>query len=130
MSSPLQTPSQLSVWLIGAKASRHSSSSLLLAKYRGDVCLSDRVQFFVRCAVSNGDKHSYIWVAALSWFMSHQCKVWFGNPCQVWASVTYPGYSFVAIEDIVSRVVYSKPAVNFGGLISTETVFVVVPYDV
>ena len=50
--------------------------------------------------------------------------------CQVWASVTYPGYSFVAIEDIVSRAVYSKSAVNFGDLIGTETVFVVVPYDV
>lgn len=51
--------------VFGAKVSRHSSSSLLLAKYHGDVCLGE-VQFFVQYAVSDGDKHSYIWVAALS----------------------------------------------------------------
>ena len=57
-----------------------------------------------------------------------ESQVW--QPKPSWASVTYPGYSFVDIEDIVSRVVYSKSAVNFAGLIGTETVFVVVPYDV
>ena len=56
---------------------------------------------------------------------------WFGSPCQVWSSVTNsPSYSFVLIKDIVSRVVYTKSTVNFGRLIGSETVVVVVPLDV
>ena len=123
------TAIRLGRFVLGAKGSRHSNSSLLLAKRSGDVCLAE-VLFFVRCTVFTNEEHSYKWVAAVAWFIEHPCKVWFGSPCQVWSSATWPGFSFVSVQDIVSRVVHTKSTVNFGRFIGNQTVLVVVPLDV
>ena len=125
------TAVKLGNFVLGAKASCHGNSSVLLAKRSNDdICLCE-VKYFVRCTVKKGEEHTYVWMAAVSWFMNHQCKVWFGSPCQVWSSATtHPSYSFVLIEDIVSRVLYTKSNVNFGRFIGSETVVVVVPFDV
>lgn len=115
-------------FVLGAKGSRHSNSSVVLAKRDGNIFLAE-IQFFIQCTTLSNSGHKYIWVAAISWFMEHHCKVWFGNPCQVWSITTYPGYSFIPLSDIVSRVVYTKSTVDFGRVIGTETVFVVVPLN-
>ena len=57
-----------------------------------------------------------LWVAAVSWYMPHECLVWFGKHTQVWASITVPALYKV------TRFVYTG---SFGrGL---DTVNVVVP---
>lgn len=74
-------------------------------------------------------EHSCLWVAAVSWYMPHNCAVWFGKPIQVWTTVTYPGYNLVSIKNIKSRVLYTQAEVNFGRLIGKYTVNVVVPLN-
>ena len=67
---------------------------------------------------TNGQQKS-LWDAAVSWYMPHDCFVWFGKPTQVWASVTFPGYSVGCIQ---SRVLYTQAQVNFGRVIGLDTV--------
>ena len=69
-----------------------------------------------------------VWVAAVSIYMAHNCKVWFGKPTQVWTTVTYPGYSFIPLTNIISRVFTTT--VNFGRLIGNDYVNIVVPLDI
>ena len=59
--------------------------------------------------------------------MPHDCFVWFGKPTQIWATVTFPGYSFVPVGNIKSRVLYTQAEVNFGRVIGLDSVNVVVP---
>ena len=81
--------------------------------------------FFLECIVCQGNNS--LWVAAVHWFMDHQCKVWYGNPTQVWATSHFTGYSYILVSDIVSRVVYAKCSCDFGRFIGTDNVYVVVP---
>ena len=34
------------------------------------------------------------WVAAVSWFEPHQCKVWFGYPTEVWSTISFENQFF------------------------------------
>ena len=65
----------------------------------------------------------------MSWFMPHQCLVWFGKPTQVWSTVTFPGYSFVPVSHIKSHVLYTQAEVDFGRVLGHDTVNVVVPLN-
>lgn len=119
-------------FVIGAKGSRHSLSSLVLAKHSTDdeVGLA-QILFFAQCvAITKSDGHqTIIWVAAVSWFMDHPCRVWYGNPVQVWSAASFPGFSFIPVTNIISRVVYTKSICNFGRLISRDNVYVIVPLE-
>ena len=88
------------------------------------------VKFFAKCSVKNGKEQRAVWVAVVSIYMAHNCKVWFGKPTQVWTTVTYPGYSFIPLTNIISRVLYSTTTVNFGRLIGNDYVNIVVPLDI
>lgn len=69
-----------------------------------------------------------LWVAAVKVFMDHQCKVWYGNPVQVWCTVpTTPGLRYIPVSAIISRVVYIKAKVDFGSIIGEDTVYVITP---
>lgn len=116
--------------VVGAKHSRHSQSSLLLCQRNDseDIGLAE-VLFFVRCNVKSGSGEKPTWMAAVSWYMPHNCSVWFGKPTQVWTTTQYPGYCFVPVSHIKSRVVYTKASVNFGRMIGLDTVYVIVPLD-
>lgn len=98
-------------FVFGAQGSRHSQSSLVLAKrLSGDSVDLAEIFFFLECvAISNSDNQpTRQWVAAFLWFMEHPCRVWYGNPVQVWCTASYPGISFIPVTNIVSRVVYTK----------------------
>lgn len=75
--------------IIGAEGTRHTKSSFVLAKNSttNSVCLAEIV-FFLHCtAISNTtNSHTRRWVAAVKWYMDHPCRVWFGNPVQVWST--------------------------------------------
>ena len=119
--------------VLGAKNSKHSRSSLVLCERvdHKEISLAS-ISFFVECIArshqTNGQTLA-LWLAAVSWYMSHDCAVWFGNPTQVWATTTFPGYNFVPINNIKSRVMYTQTEVNFGRVIGTDKVYVVVPLN-
>ena len=119
--------------VIGTRKSRHSRSSLVLAKKMNaeSDCLAEII-FFLECVIVPTDEntlHATHWVAAVHWFMDHPCKVWFGNPTQVWCTSHFPGHSFILVPDIISRMIYTKELCNFGRLIGSNTVYVTVPLD-
>ena len=117
--------------VLGAKNSRNFRSSQVLCQRNEseDIGLAE-VRFFARCNVRNdsGEQHT-LWMAAVSWYMPHSCLVWYGIPAQVWATALYPGYCFISVARIRSRVVYTKDNVNFGRIIGLDTVYIIVPLD-
>lgn len=118
-------------FILGAKGSKHSRSSLVLARKTTNGVNSmnlAEVQYFASCTiVSAGDGHKQImWVASVRWYMEHQCRVWFGQPAQVWSGACYPGNFFIPITNVVSRVVYVHHLVNFGRVIGEEKIYVIV----
>ena len=74
----------------------------------------------------NDGKTVSVWIACVKWFMEHPCKVWYGNPVQVW-TITASGPFFIPVENIKSRVVYSKCTRDFGRILFNDTVYVIVP---
>lgn len=123
-------------FVLGAKGSHHSRSSLVVAERRTSTptynnCLGE-IQHFVSCVtLSNDTKQPHtVWLAAVKWFEEHQCKVWFGHPTQVWSTTDRPGQFYVPISDIKSRVVYSNHVVNFGRIIGEERVYVITLLEV
>ena len=115
--------------VIGARESRHAHSSVVLAKNSCEEVALAEILFFIQCTahLNENNKNTQLWVAAVSWFMDHPCKHWFGNPVQVWSSASYPDVSFIPVTNIVSRVVYSKVLYTFGQVIGSDSVYVVVP---
>lgn len=114
---------------LGAKGSRHAQSSLVLAEQSQLIRLAE-IQYFVECvAVPDKEKAKPInqCFACVSWFMEHPCKLWYGNPVQVWTTVTSPGLFLIPVVSIMSRVVYTKCTRDFGRHIFNDTVYVVVP---
>ena len=120
-------------FILGSKNSR---SALVLAKKEaanGEISVTlAEIQYFASCNVVSADNgHTEIvWIACIKWFMEHQCRVWFGQPTQVWSSACYPGNFFIPITDIVSRVVYSHHLVNFGRFIGEEKVYIITPFEI
>lgn len=120
-------------FILGAKGSKHSRSSLVLArKTRNGVSSTNiaEVQYFASCTIvsaGNGHKQT-VWVASVHWYMEHQCRVWFGQPTQVWSGVCYPGNFLILISNNVSRVVYAHHLVSFGWVIGEEKVYIIVPF--
>ena len=68
--------------VLGAKNSRHSRSSQVLCQRNDceDIGLAE-VHFFAWCNVKNdyGEQHT-LWMAEVSWYMPHNCLVWYGIP--------------------------------------------------
>ena len=119
--------------VLGAKNSRHSRSSLVLCqRVDDDKTALASICFFAECITknSNNGQQKALWVAAVSWYMPHECFVWFGKPTQVWSNVNFPGYSFLPVGNVKSRVLYTTAEVNFGRIIGLDTVNVVVPLDI
>ena len=118
-------------YVIGACGSRYQRSSLVLVgALEGDSVSLARIEFFAECSVmlkeSNATHTS--WLAAVSRFMEHPCRVWYGFPTQVWCT-TACSLEFIPIDFIKSRVVYVNASLHFGRVIGTDTVFVVTPLE-
>ena len=90
--------------VIGSVGCRHSNSSMVLVRIGNTPTL---------CETQSGNHDTLppqnLWVAAVKVFMDHQCKVWYGNPVQVWCTVpTTPGLRYIPVSAIISRVVFKK----------------------
>ena len=66
-----------------------------------------------------------IWIACVSFYYMHDCKVWFGGPTQVWCRSTSPDQYYISLSSIKSRVAHCETVVDFGRVMGKQTVFVV-----
>lgn len=87
------------------------------------------VHHFAQCVIHHSQSSctEMFWLAAVSFFFEHPCKVWVGYPVEVWSTATKPDICYIPITKIESRVVYTKKSVDFGRIHGNQTVFVVVP---
>ena len=67
------------------------------------------------------------WFATVSLVQSHNCKLWFGKPVEVWSCVTFSEHVFIPISHIKSRLAHTSTTINFGRIIGQDHVLVVVP---
>ena len=115
-------------YVLGAKRSRHSQSLLVLAEHKEKLVLAE-IQFFIECVAVHSDLFQLgtLWVACLDLYLEHPCKVWYGNPVQVWSTVFSPDTFFVPVKNIKSRVIYAQCRKNFGTMLVNDHVYVVTP---
>ena len=93
------------------------------------------INFFVQCIVFVTDpvsnectRHTH-WLVNCTAYLEHTCKLWYGNPTQVWSTSlsSSNANNFHLINNITSRVVFVKTKVNFGRYIGEDSVLIVVP---
>lgn len=120
-------------YVVGSNGPRYQRSSIVLAKtLTGDSLSLARIDFYAECSIllnaceSNPQRTS--WLAAVSWFMEHPCRMWYGVPVQVWCTTVH-SFQFIPINLIKCRVVYVKATVDFGRRIGTDTVYIVTPIE-
>lgn len=119
--------------VIGSSGCRHSNASIVLVgesstlgTQTASLC---EIQYFAECRLTqpSGESQSF-WVAAIQIFMAHPCKMWYGDPVQVWSTVPNSiDIQYVPVSSIASRVVFSKTKVDFGRNIGEDNVYVVIP---
>ena len=87
------------------------------------------IEFFAKVdVITTDDNHqSSFWIAVVSFYYEHQCKVLFGHPTETWARSTLPDWFFIPISYIQSRVAYCEMEVDFGHIIGKENIVVVSP---
>ena len=113
-------------FVLGAVGSRNTQSSLVLAECSPHQVVLAEVQYFLEVTVKDND-HQNLWVACVNTFMEHPCRVWFGNPVQVWTSTISSSFHLIPVNRIRSRVAYVKCKHDFGRVLVNDNVFVVVP---
>ena len=93
-------------YTLGSCRSRYSVSSVVMVSPldQSESVLAE-IQYFLWCDVScaNCNVRSYCFVA-VSFYMQHPARMWFGSPAQVWAAVTNTEVRFLPITYIKSRV--------------------------
>lgn len=67
-----------------------------------------------------------VWLAFVSMFEEHPCRVWYGTPTQVWCT-TCSFSQFIPITNITCCSVSLKTSVHFGS--GTDSVYVVTPIE-
>ena len=121
----------LGEFIIGSKTSQYTTSSHVLAKHPQQPHSQNLaiIEFFAKVdVITTDDNHqSSFWIAVVSFYYEHQCKVWFGHPTQIWARSTLPDWFFIPISYIQSRVAYCEIEVDFGHIIGKENIVVVSP---
>ncbi len=64
------------------------------------------------------------WIAYVTFYDEHNCKVWFGGPTQVWAR-SLSTSEYVRLSSIKKRVAFCETDIDFGRVIGTQRVLVV-----
>ena len=120
-------------FVLGSCSSRHTTASVVVVRTVQTTELKvAQIQYYfklnvcVESSAADSEIKSF-WFAAISLLDSHSCKVWFGNPVQVWSQVTLPDILFIPISFIRSRTAYIATSVSFGRVIGSDRVLVVVP---
>ena len=70
-----------------------------------------------------------VWVIAVTWYMEHPCKVWYGSTSQVWSCVQRSEIDLIPITSFISRAVYTKATVNFGTISGSMPVIIATPVE-
>lgn len=85
-----------------------------------------KIEYFAKLNIlDSGTDDTSMWIACVTFFYEHDCKVWFGGPTQVWSRSTTPDSYFIMLQSIKSRVAYCETTVDFGTRIGKQTVYVV-----
>ena len=119
--------------VFGSKASRHRTSSVVLVRTFSstDHQLAEVLyyfKFYANVDSSSDMETKTYWFAAVSLFQAHACKVWFGNPIEVWSPfTTAPDVHFIPLSFIKCRTAYIATTVNFGRCLGEQDVLVVAP---
>lgn len=119
-------------FVLGSMKSRHKTASVVVVN---TITSSEPkvaevqyyLQFHVKVNSSNGTETRSFWFAAVSLFLEHPCRVWFGSPTEVWSRVTSRDILLLPLSHILCRTAYVSTSVNFGRVIGEDTVLVVVP---
>lgn len=118
-------------FILGSRCSRFKTKAHVMAVHprHPDQIHLARIEHYAKLDIKDckSDTKSSVWVACVSFYYEHDCKVWFGDPTQVWARSTSPDCYYVRLPSIKSRVAYCETVVDFGRYIGKQTVFVVSP---
>ena len=63
------------------------------------------------------------WIAYVTFYDQHDCKVWFGGPTQVWAK-SLSSSKYIRLSSIKNRVAYCETDIDFGRVIGEQKVLV------
>ena len=124
-------------YILGSQKSCYSTSSHVLAKHprhpdsRPHLA---RIEFLAKVDIQLLSSDPYRptqvqshWFAAVSYYFEHQCRVWFGYPCEVWPTALFPNVCYVPLSYITCRVAFCQLDVDFGHVIGKERFTVVSP---
>ncbi len=121
----------LNGFVIGSQDSRHSNSSIVLAKSPENG--SHQILSFAECKlIRSSDPGVWVsfWVATASRFMEHPCKQWFGKPVEVWCTTPNSiDHEFIPVSNIKTQVVYTKTKFTFGHTIGEDFVYIIAPME-
>ena len=67
------------------------------------------------------------WLLSGSSYIEHPCRLWFGNPTEVWTTVLKDETEFFFVTEITSRVVYVETMYQFGRVIGEDRVLIITP---
>lgn len=124
----------LNGFAIGSQDSRHSNSSIVLARSpENDYIALYQILSFAECKLIKSSDPGVLvsfWVASASRFMEHPCKQWFGNPVEVWCTTPNSiDHEFIPVSNIKTPVVYTKTKFNFGHTIGEDFVYIIAPME-
>ena len=120
-------------FIVGSKVSQYTTSSHVIVKHpkHPHGLHLARIEFFAKVNIDTTSLPRGVdptfWIAVVSLYDEHPCKMWFGHPTEVWATSTLPDCFFLPISYVVSRVAYCELDVNFGRFIGREKVIFVSP---
>lgn len=74
----------------------------------GDSVKLVEIDLFMKCFanVEDSSKPMTLWVACVTTYLEHPCKIWFEHPVQVWTTVASPETSLIPVTNIKSRIIY------------------------
>ena len=103
----------------------------MFAKKSGSdtLCLA-QVNYFGVFTVVNTDLQTKdtLWLANVSCFEQHPCRLWYGTPAQVWCTI-HSNSDFIPVSSIKHLSVHVKASVNFGRYVGIDTVYIATPIE-
>ena len=119
-------------FLLGSKSGRHKSTSIVFICHHSSEDLKlGIIHYFAKVAylssTENTTEPSTAWFAYVTFFLPHECKVWYGYPTEVWSISESSSSYFIPLSNIKSGAAYIQANVNFGCSIGIQPVFVAVP---
>ena len=116
-------------FVLGSQKSHHVTKSHVMAchpDYDNQLHLA-RIEYYCKLSFKSEGLNCSLhteWIAYVTFYDEHMCKVWFGGPTQVWTrSMTCS--RFIRLCSIKHRVGYCETEVDFGSHMGKQTVLVV-----